>query len=60
MRDELLKSGWVDKGDVMVRYSSPRVGWKEDGTLIIGYHEHPEKVYSIKRLKEILKESADG
>ena len=45
----LLKLGFVDKGDVLVRYSDPRIGWKpEDGTLIIGYFEYPEKVNSLK------------
>lgn len=40
MKSVLLKLGWVDKGDVLVRYSRPRLGWKPaDGTLIVGYHE---------------------
>lgn len=51
----LINNGWVDKGDVLVRYSKPRLGWKEDGTLIIGYHEWPEKVTTIEELKIILK-----
>lgn len=55
MKEALLKLGWIDKGDVLVRYSKPRLGWKEDGTLIIGYHEWPEKVRTIEELKIILK-----
>ena len=55
MKDELLKLGWVDKGDILVRYSKPRLGWKPaDGTLIVGYHEWPEKVTTIEKLKEII------
>lgn len=53
MRNELIKLGWIDKGDVLVRYSNPRLGWKEDGTLIVGYHEWPDKVTSIEQLKLI-------
>ena len=54
MKEELLKLGWVDKGDVLVRYSNPRLGWKEDGTLIVGYYEWKEKVKTIEELKAIL------
>lgn len=55
MKEELLALGWKDKGDVLVRYSSPRIGWKPaDGTLIIGYYEWPEKVNSIDVLREII------
>ena len=51
----LISLGWVDKGDVLVRYSNPRLGWKPaDGTLIIGYHEWPEKVTSIEMLETIV------
>lgn len=51
---ELLKLGWIDRGDVLVRYSNPRLGWKEDGTLIIGYHEYPKKITSVKQLNTII------
>ena len=55
MKNELLSRGWVDKGDVLVRYSIPRIGWKpKDGTLIIGYREWPEKVNTIEQLDSIL------
>lgn len=55
MKEELLALGWVDKGDVLVRYSTPRLGWKPtDGTLIIGYFEWPEKVLTIGQLNEAL------
>lgn len=55
MKEQLLSLGWVDKGDVLVCYSSPRLGWKPaDGTLIIGYKEWPEKVWDIKTLNDIV------
>ena len=48
---EYLRSiGWVERGGIMVCYSNPRLGWKEDGTLIIGYHEYPEKVFTTDDL----------
>lgn len=55
MKEELLSHGFVDKGDVLVRYSNPRVGWKPaDGTLIVGYNEYPKKVYTIEELMKII------
>lgn len=54
MKEELAKLGWLEKGGVMVRFSNPRIGWKTDGTLIVGYFEYPEKVYTMERLNEIL------
>ena len=54
MREELLERGWVERGGVLVRFSNPRIGWKPDGTLIVGWHEWPRKVYSVEKLKEIL------
>ena len=55
MKEELISRGWVDKGKVIVKYSIPRVGWKpEDGTLIIGYREWPDKVHTIAELDAIL------
>lgn len=61
MRERLIAEGWVDKGDVLVRYTNPRIGWKpKDGTLIIGWHEWPEGVWDYDRLEEILKTSADS
>ena len=55
MKDQLLELGWVDKGDVLVHYSNPRLGWKpKDGTLIIGYHEYKKKVHTIDDLKKAL------
>lgn len=54
-KDELIARGWVDKGEVLVRYSSPRVGWKPaDGTLIIGYREWPQKIHSVLEIDSIL------
>lgn len=55
MKDQLLSLGWVDKGDVLVKYSTPRLGWKPaDGTLIIGYYEYEHKVHTIDDLKKAL------
>ena len=55
MKEELLQHGFVDKGDILVRFSNPRIGWKpEDGTLIVGYFEHPTKVFTIEELKKII------
>ena len=55
IKDELIALGWVEKGDVLVRYSSPRIGWKpKDGTLIIGYFEYPSKVTNLETLKTII------
>lgn len=52
LKDELLSLGWVEKGDVLVRYSNPRIGWKpEDGTLIIGYFECHEKCLTAEQLR---------
>jgi hypothetical protein len=55
MRDQLLALGWVEKNGVLVRYSHPRLGWKHDGTLIIGYWEYKEKVTTIEQLNYIIK-----
>lgn len=49
--------GWVEKNGVMVHYSHPRLGWKPDGTLIVGYWEWKEKVRTIEELKKILSEN---
>ena len=52
---QLLRTlGWEEHSGFMVRFTNPRIGWKEDGTLIIGWHEYPEKVTSMERLNEIL------
>ena len=53
-KEKLEKLGWVEKNHVMVRFSNPRIGWKEDGTLIIGWHEYPEKVFSMEKLSELI------
>ena len=58
MKDKLISLGWVDKVDVLVRFSNPRLGWKpSDGTLIIGYREWKEKVFDYEKLEQILKEN---
>ena len=54
---ELLASmGWVEKNGVMVRYSHPRLGWKPDGTFIVGYWEWKEKVLTLEELRGLLEE----
>ena len=50
----LASRGWKEKSGIMVRFSNPRIGWKEDGTLIIGYREYPEKVKTVGFLNDIL------
>lgn len=52
-REYLLAHGWVDRGGILVRYTTPRLGWKEDGTLIVGYHQHPERVTTTEKLSEL-------
>ena len=60
IQDTLLAEGWKpchgsDGVLVLVRFSDPRVGYKPaDGTLIVGYHEYPEKVYDYNQLKKII------
>lgn len=56
MEKELLDLGWIRRGDYLVRFSNPRIGWKEDGTLVVGYHQWPEKVTTMERLREILQD----
>ena len=53
-KEYLLSQGWVEKSGVMVRFSNPRIGWKPDGTLIVGWHEWPEKVTTIEELNKII------
>ncbi|MBR0083065.1 MAG: hypothetical protein IJP93_03175 [Bacteroidales bacterium] len=55
MEEYLLAHNWIYRGDILVLYSNPRLGWKPDGTLIIGYHEYPEKVYTPEALEAIIK-----
>lgn len=56
----LISEGWKkthgqDGELVLVRFSDPRIGYKPaDGTLIIGYHEHPQKVYTYTDIKKII------
>lgn len=54
-KEYLQAQGWIEKAGIMVRFSHPRIGWKPDGTLIIGYHEYPEKVTTIEQLQNILR-----
>jgi len=55
VKAELIARGWVEKRDVLVRYSIPRIGWKpKDGTLIIGYREWPHKVHTVEEIEQLL------
>ena len=53
-REYLLAQGWVERAGIMVRFTNPRIGWKPDGTLIVGWHEWPEKVTAIEQLNKII------
>lgn len=53
-KERLEKLGWIEKNGVMVRFTNPRIGWKEDGTMIIGWHEHKEKVVSMEELTKLI------
>ena len=54
LKTQLLALGWTDKGDVLVRYSNPRIGWKvSDGTLIVGYHE-VGRVRTLEEMKRFI------
>ena len=59
MKDQLLALGWKlchnSAGEeTLVRFSTPRIGWKTDGTLIVGYYEWPDKVHTMEELEFIL------
>ena len=49
----LASKGWVERAGIMVLFSKPRLGWKPDGTMIVGYHELKEKVTTIGELEAI-------
>lgn len=53
--ETLLALGFYWSGDVWVLKGDTRVGWKPDGTLIIGYHEWPKKVLDLADLVAILR-----
>lgn len=59
----LLNLGWKptrnSNGELtLVRFSNPRIGFKPaSGTLIIGYHEYPNKITSIEQLFSIIGKS---
>ena len=61
MKHTLLSLGWKlcrnSAGEeTLVRFSNPRIGYKpESGTLIIGYHEWKEKVWSMDELDKVIK-----
>lgn len=60
MKDILVSLGWKlchnSAGEeTLVRFSNPRIGYKPDsGTLIIGYHEYPQKVWTMEQLQTII------
>ena len=49
----LASKGWVERAGIMVLFSKPRLGWKPDGTMIVGYHELKDKVTTIEELERI-------
>ena len=54
-KQQLLDLGWEDKGDVLVRRTQPRIGWKPaDGTLIVGYHECSYKCYMVEQIPALI------
>lgn len=58
--DVLKALGWAEKSGIMVRFSTPRIGYKPDGTLIIGYFEYNEgKVETLEELLTILERIKD-
>jgi len=52
----MLALGFYWSGDIWVLKRDTRIGWKPDGTLIVGYHEWKEKVTDLAELLAILKE----
>lgn len=54
-RQYLKELGWKEKNGIMVLFSNPRLGWKDNGTLIIGYHEYPFSVTTIEKFNSVLK-----
>lgn len=52
-KEYLQSKGWVERAGIMVLFSNPRLGWKSDGTMIVGYHELKEKVTTIEELEAI-------
>ena len=53
-KEYLLTQGWEEHAGIMVRFSNPRIGWKADGTLIVGWREWPEKVKTIEQFNKII------
>ena len=52
----MLALGFYWSRDIWVLKRDTRIGWKPDGTLIVGYHEWKEKVTDLAELLAILKE----
>ena len=50
----MLALGFYWSGDIWVLKGETRIGWKPDGTLIVGYHEWPKKVTDLADLVVIL------
>ena len=55
-RQWLIDHGWVLRYDVYVLYRHPRMGWKPDGTMYIGYYTYHEKVFTIDKITELINE----
>ena len=52
--ETLLALGFYWSRDIWVLKAQARIGWKPDGTLIVGYHEWPKKVTDFADLIAIL------
>lgn len=52
--ETLLALGFYWSRDIWVLKAQTRIGWKPDGTLIVGYHEWPKKVLDLADLVAIL------
>ena len=50
----MLSLGFYWSRDIWVLKGETRIGWKPDGTLIVGYHEWPKKVTDLADLVAIL------
>ena len=55
LSEYLLSCGWILANGVYVLKSLPRLGWKPDGTMIIGYFEFPAKITTVEEMEMMLK-----
>lgn len=52
-KDILLSHGWTEKDGYMYHPGSPRMGWWENGRLVVGWFDYPERVTSFEQLEKI-------